>query len=203
MHNALVPPLVLASTSPFRRALLDRLGLPYETRKPAFEEIEPPGVLPIHLARIFAEGKARSVGAIQPGQWVIGADQVLEQGGEVLRKTRDLNEAVEQLVRLSGSTHRLHTSLVLHQRSSGREVSETVTVELMMRKLDRALLERYVELDQPVGSAGGYLYEKRGICLFDDVRGGDESAIVGLPLPALARLLRQVGLEPLYLIDNV
>jgi septum formation protein len=192
-------PFVLASTSRFRRALLDRLGLPYEVKRPDFEEIAPEGMAPADVARAFAEGKARSVEAL-PGQWVIGSDQVPEIAGRTLRKAESLDDCRAQLAELAGCTHALHTAVVLLSKTTGALLAETVTVELSMRALDAAAIARYVELDRPVGSAGGYFFEGRGICLFDDVRGGDESAIVGLPLLALCRLLRKAGLEPLGLM---
>lgn len=192
-------PLVLASTSRFRRALLDRVGLPYEAKAPAFEEIAPAGMAPAEIARAFAEGKARSVEAL-PGQWVIGSDQVPALGERVLRKAESLDDCRAQLAELAGHTHALHTAVVLLSPATGVIFAETVTVELTMRALDAAAIARYVELDRPVGSAGGYFFEGRGICLFDEVRGGDESAIVGLPLLALCRLLRKAGVEPLGLM---
>ncbi|MDC0748062.1 Maf family protein [Polyangium mundeleinium] len=190
--------LILASTSRFRRALLDRLGLPYEARAPHFEEIPPEGMAPRDVARAFAEGKAKSLEAT-PGAWVIGADQVPEFDGRILRKAESQEDCRAQLAELSGRTHMLHTAVVLWSASEGRMLGETVTVELTMRPLSAALIDRYVTLDDPVGSAGGYLFEKRGIGLFESVRGGDESAIVGLSLLSLCRLLREAGIEPLDL----
>ncbi len=190
--------LILASTSRFRRALLDRLGLPYEARAPRFEEIEPEDLSPRDVARAFAEGKAKSIDA-GPGTWVIGADQVPELDGRVLRKTESRADCRVELAALSGRTHTLHTAVVLWSPAEKRIFGETVTVELTMRKLDSAQIDRYVALDDPVGSAGGYLFEKRGIGLFEAVRGGDDSAIVGLSLLSLCRLLREAGIEPLDL----
>lgn len=187
--------LILASTSRFRRVLLDRLGLPYEARSPRFEEDPPEGLAPRDVARVFAEGKAKSIEA-SAGAWVIGADQVPEYDGGILRKTESPDECRAQLAELSGRTHLLHTAVVLWSAERGRMLGETVTVELTMRALSPALIDRYVTLDDPVGSAGGYLFEKRGIGLFESVRGGDESAIVGLPLLSLCRLLREAGIEP-------
>lgn len=193
-------PLILASTSRFRRALLDRLGLPYEARAPRFEEIAPEGMTPAAIARAFAEGKARSIDAA-PEQWVIGADQACELEGTLLRKAETLEDCRVQLAALAGRTHLLHTAVVLWSPGKDAIHAETVTVELSMTSLDAETIERYVALDRPIGSAGGYLYERRGVCLFDAVRGGDESAIVGLPLLTLARLLRKAGLSPIGLME--
>lgn len=190
-----MPFLILASTSRFRRALLDRLGLPYEARAPQFEENAPEGMHPHEIARSFAEAKARSIEA-RHDTWIIGSDQVAELDGQILRKTSTLEECREQLNQLSGRTHALHTSVALWSPSEQRLLAETVTVKLTMRSLEPILINRYVALDQPIGSAGGYFFEGRGIGLFEDVRGGDDSAIVGLPLLSLCRLLRNAGIEP-------
>ncbi|WP_437279509.1 Maf family protein [Sorangium sp. So ce375] len=198
-------PVVLASTSPFRRALLDRLGLAYEAVAPAFDEIAPEGVSPLACARLFAEGKAQSLARARQGALIIGADQALELDGELLRKPASLDEAAEQLGRLAGRVHALHTAVAVHAppgvtlaplvAGGPRTLAEIVTVELRVRPLDRAQIRRYVELDRPIGSAGGYLFEKHGPWLFDDVRHADEAAIVGLPLVPLCRLLRRFGVD--------
>jgi len=185
-------PLILASTSRYRRALLDRIGIPYEAVAPDFEEIEPPGVDPVGCARAFAEGKARAVAANRPEALVIGADQVLEFEGRLLRKPGTLEEAAGQLHALAGRWHRLHSAVALV--GPGGALREGVaTVELKVRALSAEEARRYVERDQPHGSVGGYVYERSGFLLFDEVRGSDDSAIVGLPLWLLGRLLREAG----------
>jgi septum formation protein len=169
--------------------------LSYEARAPQFEENPPEGIAPCEIARSFAEGKARSIIA-GPDTWIIGSDQVAELEGRILHKTTNLEECCAQLHLLSGKTHALHTAVALWLPSEQRLLDETVTVQLTMQALEPAIIERYVELDQPIGSAGGYFFEGRGIGLFEDVRGGDDSAIVGLPLMSLCRLLRKAGIEP-------
>lgn len=187
--------LILASTSKYRRALLDRMGLPYESVAPDFDEVEPPGVAPEACARLFARGKAGAVAALRPGALVIGADQALDLDGQMLRKPRDLGEAAGQLLQLSGRWHRLHSAVAVVGPGG---VSEGVaTIELKMRALTAEQARRYVELDQPHGCVGGYTYEQRGFALFDEVKGSDDGAIVGLPLWLLARLLRQQGVDSL------
>lgn len=187
--------LILGSTSRFRRALLDRIGLSYDVKTPQFEENPPVGVAPRDVARLFAEGKARSIAA-NAEQWVIGCDQVAEINGRILRKTTSLDECRTQLYELSGHTHVLHCAVALWSSTDNRMVADLVTVKLTMRALERAILDRYVELEQPLGSAGGYFFEGRGVALFEEISGGDDSAIVGLPLMSLCRLLRNVGIEP-------
>lgn len=190
-------PLVLASTSRFRRALLERLGVPFQAAAPPFEELAPPGLSPPELAVAFARGKATSLGAAFPDALIVGSDQVLEHRGTVLHKARDAAEAVEQLLRLQGGRHHLHTAVAVLDAPSGRCECELVSVELCMRALTRAQAERYVALDQPLGCAGGFTFEQRGVALFESVQGEDDSAIVGLPLLALGRLLRAQGWDPL------
>jgi len=188
-----MPTFILASTSRFRRALLDRLGLSYEARAPQFEENAPEGMAAREIARAFAEGKAQSITA-GTDTWIIGCDQVAELDGKILHKTTNLEECRAQLRELSGKTHALHTAVVLWSPAEKKLLDETVTVQLTMHALEKAWIDRYVELDQPVGSAGGYFFEGRGLGLFEDVRGGDDSAIVGLPLLSLCRLLRKAGI---------
>ena len=190
-------PLVLASTSRFRQALLGRLGVPFTAAAPDFEELAPPGLTPPQVAQAFARGKAESLARSHAQALIVGSDQVLEHRGEVLHKARDLAQAAEQLVRLQGDLHRLHTAVAVLDAASGRLVEELVTVELRMRALTRPQAERYVALDQPLGCAGGFTFEQRGVALFEAVRGEDDSAIVGLPLLALGRLLRAQGWDPL------
>lgn len=195
-----MPSLILASTSRFRHALLNRLGLSYEARAPQFEENLPEGMDPREIARSFAEGKARSLSA-GSDTWIIGCDQVTDLDGKILRKATNLEECRAQLRELAGKTHALHTGVVLWSPSEQRLLDETVSVQLTMRALEPAWIDRYVELDQPIGSAGGYLFEGRGIGLFEDVRGGDDSCIVGLPLLSLCRLLRKAGIEPFSVVS--
>ncbi|HRI69586.1 MAG TPA: Maf family protein, partial [Polyangium sp.] len=117
----------------------------------------------------------------------------------ILHKATTLDECRAQLNALSGKTHLLHTAVALWSPSEKRLLGETVTIQMKMRALEPALIDRYVELDKPIGSAGAYLFEGRGISLFESVTGGDESAIVGLPLMSVCRLLRQVDIEPISL----
>ena len=189
--------LVLASTSRFRRQLLDRLGLPYEAVAPDFDEIEPPGMSPIDCTVLFARGKAAEVARRRPGALVVGADQALECDGRLLRKPCDLAESADQLLSLAGRWHRLHTAIALAGPGPDTLVEALTTTELKVRPLTLEQARRYAALDSPIGSVGGYVYEQHGVWLFDEVRGSDDSAIVGLPLWLLARLLRQAGLDPL------
>jgi septum formation protein len=190
--------IVLASTSPHRKKLLDRVGLAYETAAPCFDESVPTGNLtPMEIAVHFAEEKARSVTPSAADALVIGCDQVLDLGGEMLRKPGTEDETVAVLRKLSGRVHFLHTAVALLDRSTGECPSELTTVRMAMRTLSDAQITSYVASEKTSGSAGGYHFEGRGIALFDGIDGGDESAIVGLPLLSVLRLLRPHGIDPL------
>ena len=186
-------PLLLASTSPARRLLLEGAALPVETAAPDVDEraLEAglAGLPPPDLARRLAEAKARSVAVRHPGRLVIGADQVLELDGCVFHKPADAAEARVQLGRLAGRTHALHAAVAL----AGRVPTETFveTARLTLRPLDARAIAAYVTCAGEArvrASVGGYQIEGPGIHLFERVE-GDHSTVLGLPLlPLLARL---------------
>lgn len=193
--------LILASTSPFRRELLARLGLPFTAVAPEFAEVAP--VEPVdagsvrHAVRENARGKAASLQASHPDSLILASDQLGECDGQLLTKPGTAEAARAQLRLLSGRQHRLHTAVVLLEAATGEIAEEIVTSPLTMRPLDESRLRRYVELDQPLHSAGSYLSERLGIVLFEELGGGDPTAIVGLPLITVVRMLERFGLDPL------
>ena len=190
-----MPSLVLASTSPYRRALLDRLGVAYEAVPHGADERAPGpvGETPDALVVRLAHEKAGSVASAHPGAFVLASDQVVDLGGAVLGKPGDGEAAVAQLGRLSGRTHRLLTAVAL--RHPGGRTETALDVHLMtMRVLDEPTRRRYVTRDAPIDCAGAYRIESLGIALFDAIEGADFTAIVGLPLVTVARLLRGAGL---------
>ncbi len=186
-------PLLLASTSPTRRALLAGAGLSVETQGPGVDEraVEAActGLAPAELAVRLARAKAEAVAARAPGRIVVGADQVLECDGVVFHKPADAAAARTQLARLAGRTHRLHSAVAL---IDGGPAPETFveTAHLTLRPLDAASIAAYVALAGPgaTASVGGYQLEGLGIHLFVEIA-GDHTTILGLPLlPLLARL---------------
>lgn len=194
--------LLLASTSPFRAALLRRLGLPFDTAAPDFDESDLGPFGPPDIALAFAEGKARSLAATARarGALVVGADQVCAFGDEVLRKAETPDEAAAQLKRLQGKRHTLFTGVYVLDPVTARGAGEIVSVHMTMRSLSDDQIQRYVELDTPRGTCGGYTFEGLGLTLFERVEttaGVDDSAIIGLPLLTLAGLLRRFGVDPL------
>lgn len=187
--------LVLASGSPYRRALLERLGLSFRAVAPPVDEAalarahadRPPG----ELTALLAEAKARGVADREPDAIVIGSDQLACLDGQPLGKPGTPRRAADQLARLAGRTHELITSLaVLHrgERQTHRDVTR-----LTMRPLTPGEIDRYLAADQPWDCAGSYKIEQRGIALFQAIETDDFTAITGLPLIALTTLLRRLG----------
>lgn len=183
-------PLILASTSRYRRALLDRLGVPYEAVAPDYVEETPDGADPEALVLAHAEGKARSVAATHPDAWILGSDQVAVLDEEILGKPGSAERARAQLRRLSGREHALLTAVVLLDARTGQVNRHLERTEIRIRELTDAEIADYVDRDDPVDCAGSYKAEGLGITLFDHQRGDDPTAIVGLPLIAVSRMLR-------------
>jgi septum formation protein len=186
-------PLVLASTSSYRRALLARLGLPFTWVAPGVDEAaaKTTGQSPLALATQLARAKALAVARREPDAVVVGSDQVVAVEGTVLDKPGDRDRALAQLQRLRGRRHQLITAVAIAHPGGRREFhSEAV---LHMRDLDDAALARYVDHDQPFDCAGSYKLEQLGIALFATVEAADHTAITGLPLLQLAQVLRELG----------
>lgn len=191
--------LILCSTARHRADLLTRLGLPFETARPDFDEVGLEHLPPGEMAAAYAHGKALSLASryADRGALLIAADQVPALGDMVLRKAESLEACVEQLTLLAGRTHTLHSAIAVVEAATGRVELGVTSVDLTMRPLGTAQLQRYVETDHPVGSAGGYTFEGLGVALFSKVTGQDDSAIVGLPLLLLVELLGRFGVDPL------
>ena len=173
--------------------------MPFQSVAPDCDESNPDSMAPLQLVRHLALAKARSVHA--PGALIIGSDQVVDLDGEVLGKPGTATRAVAQLERLAGRTHRLITAVAVVEADTGRAEVDVDVHELTMRSLDRETLVRYVAHDAPLGCAGSYMLERRGVALFDridaDPDTADDTAIIGLPLMKLLRMLRRFGLDPL------
>lgn len=186
-------PLVLASTSPYRRALLSRLGLPFQCRDPRVDEdgYKSLVVEPRALAERLAVAKATSVAADEPGCTIIGGDQLVAIDGRVLGKPLTAERAAAQLESLAGQTHALITAVAVWH--DGEVDLHVDTTRLRMRPLAREEIERYIAADQPLDCAGSYKIESRGIALFESIESADQTAISGLPLLALATMLRRRG----------
>lgn len=188
-----MPDLILASTSRYRRALLERLGMPFRGEAPRCDEeaLKVPGMAPRALAEHLADAKARSVAAEFPQAVVIGSDQLVALGDEVLGKPGDEARARAQLARLAGREHVLVTAMTVIAPSGIHRHTDVTT--LAMRALDAEAIARYVAADRPLDCAGAYKLEARGIALFARIDSADHSAITGLPLIALTTILRGLG----------
>lgn len=187
-------PLILASTSRYRRALLDRLRVPYEARSPRVDEdsVHGSGASAEQVAQQLARAKAESLARSHPQAYVLGSDQVPALDDVLLTKPGDLAGCKRQLTELAGRTHRLVTAVAL-RHPDGR-VTEALDVHLMtMRALSPLEIVRYVDAERPTDCAGSYKIEGLGVALFDRVDGADATAIIGMPLMAVARLLRDAG----------
>jgi septum formation protein len=183
--------LLLASTSPYRRALLERFGLPFATARPDVDESARPGEGPADLADRLAQAKARDVAQRHPGAWVIGSDQVAEVDGKALGKSGNRAGAVAQLQAMSGREVRFHTALCLQRDAITYRAADVTRVSF--RQLAQEEIERYVDAEQPFDCAGSFKVEGLGIALFEAVHSDDPTALIGLPLIATARLLRMAG----------
>jgi septum formation protein len=190
-------PIVLASTSPYRRALLERLGLPFVAIAPEVEEATRPGESPHALAARLAEAKARSVGARYPGAVVIGSDQVSVLDGRPSGKPGDARANVEVLMASSGRRVEFLTGLCVIDGPRGQTRLEVVPYSVWFRPLERRQAEAYVAVEQAWDCAGGFRCEGLGAALFDRMEGEDPTALVGLPLIALTRMLGETGIDVL------
>jgi len=185
------PRLILASTSPYRRQLLDRLGLAYTVEKPEVDEAARAGESPAALSERLAYAKAAAVSARHPDAWVIGSDQVCDRDDVAIGKSGNHAAAVAQLMAASGKTLRFHTSVCL-SRDTAWSVHRDVT-EVAFRALDASEIERYLRSEAAYDCAGSFKCEGLGIALFERIESEDPTALIGLPLIALARMLRNAG----------
>jgi septum formation protein len=187
--------VVLGSTSPYRRELMQRLGLPFEVLAPGVDEAPEPGETPAALAQRLALAKARAVARQRPAAVVIGSDQVADLNGEPLGKPGTHERAVEQLRRMRGQTVVFQTALAVVCLDSGYEAAELAPVRVRFRDLDDGEIERYLRAEQPYDCAGSAKSEGLGIALLERIDSDDPTALVGLPLIRTCRLLRAAGVR--------
>lgn len=187
-----MPRLILASTSSYRRELLARLRLPFDIVRPDTDETALPGETPLALVQRLAEAKAAAVAALHPQAWVIGSDQVAELDGQTLGKPGGREAAIAQLAAMSGRAVRFRTGVCLSRAgTASRGALDTTTVRF--RALDADEIARYVDAEQPYDCAGSFKSEGLGIVLFEAIESQDPTALIGLPMIATARLLRDAG----------
>ena len=187
--------LVLASTSPYRRELLGRLQMPFEVASPETDESPLPGESPVATAERLAVAKARAVADRYPDALIIGSDQVAYRGSERFGKPGTAENAIAQLRAMSGKTVVFHTGLCLLNAASGRTHLRGIPTEVRFRELSDAEILRYIDKEDALNCAGSARSEGLGIALLEYLRGDDPNALVGLPLIALADMLRAEGLQ--------
>ena len=187
-------PLVLGSTSRYRRELLERLNLPFDVTAPEVDETPLPGEAPRSLALRLALAKARAVAQLHPDAVVIGSDQVADLAGEPLGKPGHHERAVAQLRQMRGQTVVFQTAVAVVCAATGFEQIDLAPVEVKFRELSDAEIERYLRAEQPYDCAGSAKSEGLGIALLDAIHSDDPTALIGLPLIRTCRMLRAAGL---------
>jgi septum formation protein len=198
--SPLVRPLVLGSISRYRRELLERLRLPFETAAPDVDETPLPAEAPEALARRLALAKARAVAKRFPQALVIGSDQVADLDGRPIGKPGTHERAVEQLRAMRGRTVVFQTALAVVCEATGFVAQDLAPVRVRFRELSDDAIERYLRAEQPYDCAGSAKAEGLGIALLDAIESDDPTALIGLPLIRTAALLRQGGLDVLSLL---
>jgi len=188
--------LLLASSSRYRKTLLDRLQLDFETDVPDVDESRLAGESPTALVRRLAHDKAHAVSKRHAESLIIGSDQVAIVGDSVLGKPGNFDNNVEQLSRLSGRAVQFLTGLCLLNSENGEEQLDVVEFDVVFRALSRAQIEVYVRREKPFDCAGGFRSEGLGISLFESMR-GDPTALIGLPLIRLVKMLDGQGVDVL------
>lgn len=188
--------LILASSSRYRRELLDRLGLAYDAESPDIDESSLPGEAPKDTAMRLAELKARAIWEKHPGAVVIGSDQVADLNGTKLGKPHTRERAIAQLEAMQGEAVVFYTALCV-LGPDGQAHSTLSATTIRMRALKRETIEAYVDREKPFDCAGAAKIEKLGIALMAKVESDDPTSLIGLPLMALTTLLGKAGIEVL------
>jgi septum formation protein len=188
-------PLVLGSTSRYRRELLQRLNLAFEVTAPDVDETPQSGEAPRALALRLARAKAHAVAQQHPDAVVIGSDQVADLAGKPLGKPGNHERAIAQLRAMRGQTVVFQTAVAVVCAATGFEQADLAAVEVQFRDLTDEEIERYLRAEQPYDCAGSAKSEGLGIALLDAIHSDDPTALIGLPLIRTCRMLRAAGLE--------
>ncbi|OYD23937.1 Maf family protein [Oceanimonas baumannii] len=190
-----MPPLILASSSPYRRALLERLGVSFTCHSPDIDETPLPDETGEAMALRLAQQKAAAVAASCQSGLVVGSDQVCVNGGQLLGKPGTVENARRQLLAASGKTVTFYTGLCVHDIATGRSASLVEPFRVHFRPLTAAQIDSYLEKEPALDCAGAFKCEGLGISLFTRMEGRDPNSLVGLPLIALVELLAEFGVE--------
>jgi 7-methyl-GTP pyrophosphatase len=189
--------LILASTSPYRRLLLERLGLPFQVQASGVDEVQIAGEASATRAARLALAKAHAVSAVHPAAWVLGSDQVADCGGSILEKPGSALRCREQLALCSGRPVTFFTAVALAHGQTGTVSQHVDRTVVCFRSLGAGEIASYVQREQPFDCAGGFRCEGLGIALFESIEAADPTALIGLPLIWVADALRRSGLDPL------
>ena len=190
-----LPDIILASTSPFRRQLLERLELPFTTQSPDMEEERIEGESSTDMVQRLALEKAQAVARTRASGLVIGSDQCAVLNDRILGKPGDEDRAFKQLKDSSGNTVTFHTGLCLLNAANGKYQLEDVLFEVRFRHLSDQQIRNYLAREQPFNCAGSFKSEALGITLFEAMRGDDPTALIGLPLICLTDMLAVEGIQ--------
>jgi septum formation protein len=187
--------LVLASSSPYRKQLLQRLGQAFDTTAPDVDETALAGETPEQLVRRLAEAKAKAVAKEFPNALIIGSDQVAVLDGKILGKPGNHDNAVKQLQQASAKTVHFLTGLCLFNSKTGNIQLDVIPFKVVFRKLSNAQIENYLLTEQPYNCAGSFKSEGLGIALFEKLEGDDPNALIGLPLIKLIDMFSNEGIN--------
>ncbi|MCW9025511.1 MAG: Maf-like protein [Gammaproteobacteria bacterium] len=187
--------LILASTSPFRKAILEKLGIPFETDSPQTDESHLSGETPTQLVERLAIAKAQAVAEKHPDSLIIGSDQIAVNNNEILGKPGDHATAIKQLQKASGKKVTFLTGLCLLNSVTGDYQVEVVPFNVVFRELTESQIENYLRKEQPYNCAGSFKSEALGICLFERLEGEDPNTLIGLPLIRLVRMLEKENMH--------
>ncbi|MBF8731296.1 MULTISPECIES: Maf family protein [Pseudomonas] len=188
-------PLLLASSSPYRRELLERLHLPFSWASPDIDEQRLDDEPATALVRRLARQKAEALAATHPDHLIIGSDQVAVLGEQILGKPHTFERACEQLLAASGQQVTFLTGLALLNSTTGQCQLDCVPFTVNLRELDRESVERYVAAEQPLDCAGSFKAEGLGVSLFQSTHGCDATSLIGLPLIRLVDMLLKEGVQ--------
>jgi septum formation protein len=195
--------LILASTSPYRRSLLERLRVPFIAVPPRCEETIDQSLSTRELVKHLALAKAESLVTEYPDSIIIGSDQVLESRGRIIGKPGSTDCAREQLHEMAGGVHTFYTGLAVIDPANDLKFSDCVPFTVTLRKLTEAEIRDYVSRENPVDCAGSFKIEGLGIALMEKMEGDDYTALIGLPLISLTSMLRRVGINPLFNVTGM
>lgn len=193
MQNPSAPDILLASSSPYRRGLLDRFLAEFEAVSPDVDENNIAGLEPHELARHLARAKAEAVSANSRNALIIGADQLAVLDGQVLGKPGSHQKAVEQLLAASGKSVAFLTAVCMLDPVTRKRYEHTDETIVHFREFDRRLAEAYLRLDEPYDCAGSFKLEGAGFLLFESVKTDDPTALIGLPMIWISDRLLELG----------